>query len=267
MVASMGLAGDTSMTKVFVGGLAWETQKESLREHFDRYGEILEAVIIFDKATGRSKGYGFVTFKEAEAAKKACEEATPVINGRRANCNLASLGARRIRSSSPASAAAAAVSQPQQGLVAPKSRVMTPPPLPASAAVPLYYPYAAPPFQHHYHGIPYYVSYGYTPSYVADVGYSRKLSHPGGGSAAGYLPAQFPPASYPAEQAGLLVHGAPLPYYPWYHWQQQAQAVGVPTHALAPATPTAVANVPAVVISKPPPPRPPATVEEVAGCR
>ena len=120
----MGQA-DTSMTKVFVGGLAWETEKESLREHFDKFGEILEAVIIFDKATGRSKGYGFVspdsppsfiilvavviiniffslwelqvTFREAEAAKKACEEATPTINGRRANCNLASLGARRIK--------------------------------------------------------------------------------------------------------------------------------------------------------------------------
>lgn len=36
-----------------------------------------------------------MTFKEAEAAKKACEDATPIINGRRANCNLAALGARR----------------------------------------------------------------------------------------------------------------------------------------------------------------------------
>ena len=35
-----------------------------------------------------------MTFKEADAAKKACEDATPVINGRRANCNLASLGAK-----------------------------------------------------------------------------------------------------------------------------------------------------------------------------
>ncbi|KAJ4972039.1 hypothetical protein NE237_005138 [Protea cynaroides] len=97
---NMGQFGDTTLTKVFVGGLAWETQKETLREHFEKYGEILEAVIISDKVTGRSKGYGFVTFKEAEAAKKACEDATPVINGRRANCNLASLGARRPRSTS-----------------------------------------------------------------------------------------------------------------------------------------------------------------------
>uniref|UniRef100_A0A0D9VSR4 RRM domain-containing protein n=1 Tax=Leersia perrieri TaxID=77586 RepID=A0A0D9VSR4_9ORYZ len=86
--------GDTTLTKVFVGGLAWETHKDTLREHFERFGDILEAVIISDKLTGRSKGYGFVTFKEADAAKKACEDATPVISGRRANCNLASLGAK-----------------------------------------------------------------------------------------------------------------------------------------------------------------------------
>lgn len=53
--------GDTTLTKVFVGGLAWETPKEAMREHFEKYGEILEAVIISDKVTGRSKGYGFVS--------------------------------------------------------------------------------------------------------------------------------------------------------------------------------------------------------------
>lgn len=53
--------GDTTLTKVFVGGLAWETPKEAMRDHFEKYGEILEAVIISDKLTGRSKGYGFVS--------------------------------------------------------------------------------------------------------------------------------------------------------------------------------------------------------------
>lgn len=53
--------GDTTYTKVFVGGLAWETQSETLRCHFEQYGEILEAVVITDKHTGRSKGYGFVS--------------------------------------------------------------------------------------------------------------------------------------------------------------------------------------------------------------
>jgi len=53
--------GDTTHTKVFVGGLAWETPTDEMRRYFDQFGEILEAVIITDKATGKSKGYGFVS--------------------------------------------------------------------------------------------------------------------------------------------------------------------------------------------------------------
>uniref|UniRef100_A0A1J3K132 RNA-binding protein 24 n=1 Tax=Noccaea caerulescens TaxID=107243 RepID=A0A1J3K132_NOCCA len=88
--------GDTTYTKVFVGGLAWETQSETLRRHFEHFGEILEAVVITDKNTGRSKGYGFVTFRDPEAARRACVDPTPIIDGRRANCNLASLGRPRL---------------------------------------------------------------------------------------------------------------------------------------------------------------------------
>lgn len=92
---------DTTYTKVFVGGLAWETQRDTMRRHFEQYGEIVEAVVIMDKNTGRSKGYGFVTFRDAEGARRACLDATPVIDGRRANCNLASLGANRSRPGTP----------------------------------------------------------------------------------------------------------------------------------------------------------------------
>lgn len=59
MVGGIGL-GDTTYTKVFVGGLAWETDKDTMKKHFEQFGEILEAVVITDKASGRSKGYGFV---------------------------------------------------------------------------------------------------------------------------------------------------------------------------------------------------------------
>ncbi|GJN38852.1 hypothetical protein PR202_gb27930 [Eleusine coracana subsp. coracana] len=117
-----GPYGDTTYTKVFVGGLAWETRSEGLRAHFEVYGDILEAVVITDRATGRSKGYGFVstlfplhfcficlvlanlvcafalgvtwevTFRDPESARMACMDPYPVIDGRRANCNLAILG-------------------------------------------------------------------------------------------------------------------------------------------------------------------------------
>nr|KJB53365.1 hypothetical protein B456_009G2806001 [Gossypium raimondii]KJB53367.1 hypothetical protein B456_009G2806001 [Gossypium raimondii] len=84
--------GDTTLTKVFVGGLAWETPTDDMRRYFEQFGEILEAVIITDKITGKSKGYGFVTFRDPESARKACVDPNPIINGRRANCNIASLG-------------------------------------------------------------------------------------------------------------------------------------------------------------------------------
>ncbi|CAI9115305.1 OLC1v1016171C1 [Oldenlandia corymbosa var. corymbosa] len=87
--------GDTTFTKVFVGGLAWETQSDTMRRYFEQFGDILEAVVITDKNTGRSKGYGFVTFRDPESARRACADPTPIIDGRRANCNLASLGRPR----------------------------------------------------------------------------------------------------------------------------------------------------------------------------
>ncbi|GFP87193.1 RNA-binding protein 24-b [Phtheirospermum japonicum] len=87
--------GDTTFTKVFVGGLAWETQSETMRRYFEQFGDILEAVVITDKNTGRSKGYGFVTFRDPESARRACADPAPIIDGRQANCNLASLGRPR----------------------------------------------------------------------------------------------------------------------------------------------------------------------------
>ena len=46
---------------MFVGGLPYHTTDKSLREHFEVYGEIEEAVVITDRSTGKSRGYGFVS--------------------------------------------------------------------------------------------------------------------------------------------------------------------------------------------------------------
>ncbi|KAL5145734.1 putative RNA-binding protein ARP1 [Glycine soja] len=88
--------GDTTYTKIFVGGLAWETKRDTLKRYFDQFGEILEAVVITDRITGRSKGYGFVIFRDPNSAIRACHNPYPVIDGRRANCNLAALGAQKF---------------------------------------------------------------------------------------------------------------------------------------------------------------------------
>ena len=52
---------DTTFTKIFVGGLPYHTTDETLRKFFERFGDIDEAVVITDRATGKSRGYGFVS--------------------------------------------------------------------------------------------------------------------------------------------------------------------------------------------------------------
>lgn len=59
--------------KLFVGSLPWAVTSDKLTEVFSAYGEITEAVVISDKFSGRSKGFGFVTFAKDEDAAKAVE--------------------------------------------------------------------------------------------------------------------------------------------------------------------------------------------------
>ena len=60
--------------KLFVGNLNWETKDEELRSAFEPFGEIVEAKVISDRHTGRSRGFGFVTFEQEDDAQKAIEE-------------------------------------------------------------------------------------------------------------------------------------------------------------------------------------------------
>ncbi len=60
--------------KLFVGGLSWNTTDDSLRQVFERFGNVEEARIITDRETGRSRGFGFVTFTDDEGADNAIAE-------------------------------------------------------------------------------------------------------------------------------------------------------------------------------------------------
>lgn len=57
--------------KLFVGGLSWNTTDEGLLEAFSAFGEVTDAKVITDRDTGRSRGFGFVTFAESDAASTA----------------------------------------------------------------------------------------------------------------------------------------------------------------------------------------------------
>jgi len=60
--------------KLFVGGLSWNTNDEGLRQAFEGFGDIEEVRVITDRDTGRSRGFGFITFSDNDSAKKAITE-------------------------------------------------------------------------------------------------------------------------------------------------------------------------------------------------
>ena len=60
--------------KLFVGGLSWDTDDMGLRRAFERFGEISEAKVINDRDTGRSRGFGFVSFEDGAAGAEAIAE-------------------------------------------------------------------------------------------------------------------------------------------------------------------------------------------------
>jgi cold-inducible RNA-binding protein len=60
--------------RLYVGNLSFQTTEDSLHEVFGQAGEVVEAKIITDRATGRSRGFGFVTMASPEAAQKAISE-------------------------------------------------------------------------------------------------------------------------------------------------------------------------------------------------
>lgn len=60
--------------KVFVGGLAWATTDESLRRAFESCGDVADAKVVTERETGRSRGFGFVTFGDPETCRAALEQ-------------------------------------------------------------------------------------------------------------------------------------------------------------------------------------------------
>lgn len=77
-------------SKIFVGNLPWSVDDNKLKEIFSEMGEIEEAVVIKDRYSGRSKGFGFVTFKEDASAEKAISEMNEKeVDGRKITVNEA----------------------------------------------------------------------------------------------------------------------------------------------------------------------------------
>jgi cold-inducible RNA-binding protein len=84
-------------TKIFVGNLPWSIRDLELKEAFFDYGDIIECVVILER-DGRSRGYGFITYKTSEAAQKAIAAMNGVeLMDRKINVNE-SVSKRRVMS-------------------------------------------------------------------------------------------------------------------------------------------------------------------------
>ncbi|KAL5561975.1 hypothetical protein UlMin_031722 [Ulmus minor] len=60
--------------KLFVGGIAWDTTEEKLRDYFGQYGDVSQAVIMRDKTTGRPRGFGFVVFSDPSLLDRVLDD-------------------------------------------------------------------------------------------------------------------------------------------------------------------------------------------------
>ncbi len=81
--------------KVFVGSLAWATTDDSLADFFSQCGDVVEAKVITDRETGRSRGFGFVTFDSEDSSQKAVNLSGEELDGRSIHVDYAKDRQRR----------------------------------------------------------------------------------------------------------------------------------------------------------------------------
>ena len=62
----------TNHRKLFVGGISWETTNDGLHNYFAKFGHVVEAQVMRDKMTGRSRGFGFVVLGDEGVADHVC---------------------------------------------------------------------------------------------------------------------------------------------------------------------------------------------------
>ncbi|KAE9591227.1 putative RNA recognition motif domain-containing protein [Lupinus albus] len=72
---------ELDLGKLFIGGISWDTDEERLKEYFGKYGEVIEAVIMRDRTTGRARGFGFVVFADPAVAERVIMD-KHIIDGR-----------------------------------------------------------------------------------------------------------------------------------------------------------------------------------------
>lgn len=76
--------------RLYVGNLAYSTMDQQLQEAFAEFGEVVSASVVIDRATGQSRGFGFVEFGSSEDAERAIESLNgATLDGRSITVNVA----------------------------------------------------------------------------------------------------------------------------------------------------------------------------------
>ncbi|XP_055874574.1 heterogeneous nuclear ribonucleoprotein 27C-like isoform X5 [Biomphalaria glabrata] len=76
--------------KIFVGGLSWDTDKDALQSYFSQYGEVTDCVVMNNPQTGKSRGFGFVTFKDPSAVDVILATPKHTLDGRNVDAKACS---------------------------------------------------------------------------------------------------------------------------------------------------------------------------------
>ncbi|CAK9137666.1 unnamed protein product [Ilex paraguariensis] len=70
---------DSDHSKLFVGGICWDTTEDTLREHFGQYGTVIGCVVAKDRNSGSPRGFAFVSFSDSDALNKALEDTHEIL--------------------------------------------------------------------------------------------------------------------------------------------------------------------------------------------
>jgi len=104
----------TTLCKIFIRSLSYDTKDQTVYNMFTKYGKVKEAVIVTDRQTGKSRGFGFITMSNASEAQAALVEHRKMIDNREAICNLASKPQGQKTSSNTTASSTSSSSKPRR---------------------------------------------------------------------------------------------------------------------------------------------------------